>query len=232
MSDSNWKWASFINNIKGESMKKRKSFVRIIPSIIGVIISLILIPLLVMNLTIIVKSYINPDEVPGFFGIKPFIVSTGSMEGTINIGDLVITKEVDPATLEVGDIISYKEESSVITHRIIAMTEKDGELAFTTKGDANNTEDDNPVTYSQVEGIYLFRIARLGNLAMFMQTPVGMIVFIGIPICCFILYDIIRRRIQTKKEMKKEDELQAELDRLRSQIDEQKEDKKEIEEND
>lgn len=213
-------------------MKKRKSFVRIIPSIIGVIISLILIPLLVMNLTIIVKSYINPDEVPGFFGIKPFIVSTGSMEGTINIGDLVITKEVDPATLEVGDIISYKEESSVITHRIIAMTEKDGELAFTTKGDANNTEDDNPVTYSQVEGIYLFRIARLGNLAMFMQTPVGMIVFIGIPICCFILYDIIRRRIQTKKEMKKEDELQAELDRLRSQIDEQKEDKKEIEEND
>lgn len=205
-------------------MKKRKSFTRIIPSILGGLICLILIPILAMNVTIIVKSYITPDKVPDFFGIKPFIVVTGSMEGTVDGGDFIITKTVDPSTLEVDDIISYSIGESVITHRIIEKTEVDGEPAFITKGDANNTEDEDPVTFDQVESIYLFRIANLGNLAMFMQTPIGMFVFIGVPLCGFILYDIIRRRIQTKKETEKDNEMQAELEKLRAQLDEQKKD--------
>lgn len=210
-------------------MKKKKSFVRVIPSIIGGLIAIILIPILVMNLTIIVKSYVNPDEVPDFLGIKPFIVITGSMEGTIDGGDLVITKTVDPSTLEVGDIISYSVGQSVITHRIIEMTEADGEPAFITKGDANNMQDEDPVTYEQVESIFRFRIAKLGNAAMFMQTPVGMLVFVGIPLCGFILYDIIRRRFQSKKDVKRDNEMQEELERLKAQLDEQKKDSQESE---
>lgn len=202
--------------------KQKRGLARRISTIIGVIICLILVPILAMNLTIIVKSYINPNEVPDFFGIKPFIVITGSMEGTIDGGDLIITKTVAPSTLEVGDIISYKIENSVITHRIVEITEVDGETAFIMKGDANNTEDEEPVTFDQVESVYLFRIAKLGSLAMYIQTPVGMLVFIGIPLCCFILYDIIRRKIQSKKDLKNDIEMQAELERLRSQLDEKK----------
>lgn len=197
---------------------EKKSFVRRIPAIIGILLCIILIPILVMNLTIIVKSYINPDKVPDFFGIKPFIVITGSMEGTISAGDLVITKAVDPSTLQVGDIISYKEGNAVITHRIVEMTTADGEPAFITKGDANNAEDTNPVTWTQVEGVYLFGIAGLGNLSLYMQTPVGILVFVGIPLCCFILYDIIRRRLDNKKDRAKDIEAQAEIERLRAQL--------------
>lgn len=205
-------------------MKKQRSFARLISSVLGVLVCVILIPILVMNLTIIVKSYLNPNEVPDFLGIKPFIVVTGSMESTIDGGDLVITKVVDPETLEVGDIISYSLGESVITHRIAEKTEADGEPAFITKGDANNTEDQDPVTYDQVESSYLFRIAGMGNIAMFMQTPVGMLVFIGIPLCCFILYDIIRRRLQAKKDSKKDDKMQTEIESLRAQLKEQKKD--------
>ena len=205
-------------------MKKQKKFFRILASGIGILICIVLIPILVMNLTIIVKSYLNPNEVPDFFGIKPFIVVTGSMEGTIDGGDFIVTKVVEPEALEVGDIISYSIDTSVITHRIIEKTEVDGQPAFITKGDANNTEDQDPVMYDQVESIYLFRIAGLGNVAMFMQTPVGMLVFIGIPLCCFILYDIIRRRLQAKKDSEKDGEMQSELESLRAQLDEQKKD--------
>lgn len=201
-------------------MEKQKKVSRVTTSIIGILICIVIIPIIVMNVTIIVKSYINPDEVPDFLGIKPFIVITGSMEGTIDGGDLVITKEVDPETLEVGDIISYSIGQSVITHRIIDMTEVDGDPAFITKGDANNAEDDEPVIFDQVESIYLFRISGLGNVAMFMQTPQGMLVFIGIPLCLFVLYDIISRRLRTKKERKKDDAMQAELEELRAQLDE------------
>jgi len=203
-------------------MKKQKRILKILASGIAILLCIILIPILVMNLTIIVKSYLNPNEVPDFLGIKPFIVVTGSMEGTIDGGDFIVTKVVDPETLEVGDIISYSIDSSVITHRIIEKTEVDGQPAFITKGDANNTEDQEPVTFDQVESIYLFRIAGMGTLAMFMQTPVGMLVFIGVPLCCFILYDLIRRRMQVKKDSKKDNETQAELENLRAQLDEQK----------
>jgi len=205
-------------------MKKRNGSARLILSLFGVLICVLLVPILAMNLTIIVKSYLNPNEIPDFLGIKPFIVVTGSMEGTIDGGDLIITKVVEPEALEVGDIIAYSIDTSVITHRIIEETQVDGQPAFITKGDANNIEDQDPVTFDQIESIYLFRIAGLGNVAMFMQTPVGMLVFIGIPLCCFILYDIIWRRFQAKKDSKKDDEMQSELENLRAQLDEQKKD--------
>jgi len=201
-------------------MKKqeKRRFVKKLPSVIGIVVCMLLTPVLIMNLTIVIKSYINPDKVPDFFGIKPFVVATGSMEPAIFGGDLVITKTVDPAKLKAEDVISFKNGNSVITHRIKEITEKDGEIAFVTQGDANNVKDEDPVTYSQVEGIYLFNIGGLGNLAMFMQTPVGMLIFVGIPICGFILYDIIRRRLAGQKEKSKDNEAQAEIERLKAAL--------------
>ena len=197
---------------------KKNSFAKKIPSILGILLCIVLAPVLVMNLTIVIKSFIEPNKVPDFFGIKPFIVETGSMEKTIFGGDLVITKTIDPAQLKEEDVISFKEGKSVVTHRIKALTEKDGKPAFITKGDANNAEDQNPVGYEQVESLYLFKITGLGRLAMFMQQPVGMLVFIGIPICGFILYDIIRRRMTERKNRVLCSSAQDEIDRLRAEF--------------
>ena len=202
------------------NMKKQgeKRFVKKIPSIIGIVVCALLTPVLIMNLTIVIKSYINPEKVPDFFGIKPFVVITGSMEPAVYGGDLVITKAIDPSKLKADDIISFKNGNSVITHRIVELTEKEGAPAFITQGDANNARDGDTVTYSQVEGIYLFKIDGLGNLAMFMQTPVGMLIFVGIPMCGFILYDIIRRRLAGQKEKTKDSETQAEIERLKAAL--------------
>ena len=204
-----------------ERMKKNKQKQRSgsrIPSIIGIIVCVILIPLLVMNLTIIIKSYLNPDKVPDFFGILPVVVLSGSMEPEILTGDLAILKRIDPSELKLNDIIAYKEGNTLVTHRIVELTENDGEPSFTTRGDANNASDRNPVAYSQVEGVYIYRIPGLGRLAMFMQTPLGILVFVGVPLCCFILYDIIRRRHANQKEKAKLDEAQAEIERLKAEL--------------
>ena len=88
----------------------------------------------IMNLTIAIKSYLNPNKVPDFFGIKPFVVNVGSMETEIMAGDLVITKNVDPAKLEKGDIISFKDGNAVITHRIHEVKEENGETVFYYQG--------------------------------------------------------------------------------------------------
>ena len=71
-----------------------------------------------------------------FYGISALIVSSGSMNPELAIGDIIIIKESDNYT--VNDVITYKVDNSyLVTHRII---EKEGKT-YKTKGDNNNTED-------------------------------------------------------------------------------------------
>lgn len=191
--------------------------IKVVKTTVGILLCVALIPLLVANITIIINSYVNPDEVPSFLGYKPFIVLSDSMNPVINSGDLIITKETEAGALNVGDIISYRSGDSVVTHRIAEITETDGALSFITKGDANNTEDGKPVSADMVEGTTLSILPKLGNVALYMQTPVGMLVCIGIPVLLLVGYDIIRRRRYDREEQKKTLELEKELERLRTQ---------------
>jgi len=197
---------------------------------LGIILCIILIPILVVNLTLITKSVMYPDKVPDFFGYKPFIVLSASMEPTIKTGDLVIVKEVSSASaLQVNDIISFRDKKDqVITHRITAIDNSEG-LEFVTKGDNNNTEDSSKVKADSLEGKYLARIPMLGSFAMFLQEPIGLLIFVVTPIAIFIIWDMFSRNSKSKKDSKREEELQAEIDRLRK-LAEEKTDKEQAEE--
>ena len=65
-------------------------------------------------------------------------------------------------------------------------------------------------------GLYKGRIPKLGDFAMFLQKPLGMAVFIGIPVCAFIIYDIISRQKSAGKKDEETAALKAELERLRA----------------
>lgn len=185
---------------------------------ISILLCVILIPILVINLTLIVKSFVSPDKVPNFMGYKPFIVLSGSMEPVFASGDLVLVKEVPSDSLKEGDIIAFREGNAVVTHRILTITEEDGARRYVTKGDNNNVEDSIPITDEMIEGVYLQKIDGLGNAAMFMQTPLGMIVFIALPLILFILYDIFRRRHYERREKDRTREMEEELARMRQKI--------------
>jgi len=201
-----------------ETESNKKSRVGI-GTIFGIILCIILIPALVVNITLIVKSFLYPEKVPSFLGYKPFIVLTGSMEPVFYSGDLVMVKEVEADSLQVGDVIAFREGTAVITHRIVQVEGEGKDLRFTTKGDNNNVNDRRPVTVEQLEGVYLYRISKLGNFAMFMQTPVGMALFIALPLLSFILYDILRRTLFERKKAQRTKELEAELESMRRQLD-------------
>ena len=78
--------------------------------------------------------------------------------------------------------IAFKNGDSVITHRIVDKVEEEGKIKYKTKGDNNNATDDWYVSPEQIEGIYQFKMSKLGNIAMFIQTPIGMIICLSIPI--------------------------------------------------
>ncbi len=184
---------------------------------VGIALCVVFVPLLLINVTLIVKSYTSPDKVPDFLGYKPFIVLSGSMEPSIMTGDMVFVKETDPDSLKVGDVIAYKSGSAVVTHRIVEVKSENGETRYVTQGDANNAADQGMVKPADVEGIYQRRVAGAGNLAMFMQTTTGMILFVVCPLVLFVLWDVIRRQLESRKEVSRTKELELELERLRAE---------------
>lgn len=189
-----------------------------IRTLIGILLCIMLVLVLIVNITLIVRSYVDPVEVPSFLGYKPFIVLSGSMEPEISPGDLILTKNVDPKEIKVGDIISFRtDETTVVSHRVIEVLTEEG-LTFQTKGDANIGDDAGIVLPEDIEGTYLFRIGGLGNLALFLQTPVGLLVFVIIPFGLFIIYDIVSRNRRSKKEKSREAVLEAELESLRAAV--------------
>ena len=198
-------------------MKEKNGLLQKIVGAVGIALCVVFVPLLLINVTLIVKSYTSPDKVPDFLGYKPFIVLSGSMEPSIMTGDMVFVKETDPDSLKVGDVIAYKSGSAVVTHRIVEVKSENGETRYVTQGDANNAADQSLVKPADVEGIYQRRVAGAGNLAMFMQTTTGMILFVVCPLVLFVLWDVIRRQLESRKEVSRTKELEMELERLRAE---------------
>lgn len=192
-----------------------------IKTVIGGIFCILLGFLLLCNLIIIVKGTVNPEKPPSVFGITPMVVLSGSMSGDaedhIEVGDLIFVGNEEPENLQVGDVIAYMSGGTAVTHRITEInTDEDSGLLFTTKGDANEAEDTEAVTEEQVIGVYQVRIPKAGDFALFLQQPQGMLLFIGVPLLAFIIYDIIRRQRYAGREKAKAQEMEAELERLRS----------------
>jgi signal peptidase len=206
-----------VGALSSEDKKKGKVF-----TVVGIALCVVLIPILIINLTLIIKSFVYPDKVPGFLGYKPFIVLSGSMEPEFYAGDIVLVKEVPSGTLTTGDIIAFRLNNSVVTHRIIEVNDSSGKREYFTKGDNNNTEDNIAITDDMVEGKYLFRISGVGNFALFMQTPLGMVLFIAVPLILFILYDMLRRRHYYLREKELNKKMEEELARMRQQLAEAK----------
>ena len=201
--------------------KEKGNLTHNILTVVGTVLCVILVPILIINITLIIKSFTNKDEVPSVGGIFPLIVLTDSMYPEIESGDLIINKTIDPEEVKNGDVISFFDPAgngtTIVTHRVVGITSEDGGIAFRTKGDYNNTEDKLSVPGEDVVGVYVARIPNAGHVAMFMQTTTGLIICVVLPIILLVAYDVIRRRIYEKNKKADTDALLAELEALRAE---------------
>lgn len=156
------------------------------------------------------------------FGYKAFIVLSDSMKATdFDAGDLVLVKEVDPATLKEGDIIAYTSQNTsnygeTVTHKIRKLTtDANGEPGFITYGTTTDTDDETVVTYPYVLGKYSSHIPKVGAFFQFLKTTPGYIVCILVPFLLLILLEGIRCiRLFRKYKAEQQAELQAERDKI------------------
>ena len=129
--------------------------------------------------------------IPGNYQI--LVVQSGSMEPTIKTGAIVVVK---PQTeYQVSDIITFKSGRNNVTHRIIEINGTE----ISTKGDANDSADINPIARRNIEGRVLLDVPWLGYLVAASQQPIGFLFLIVVP----ALYIIISESIKVVKEIKK-----------------------------
>ena len=144
--------------------------------------------------------------ITGNYKIK--VVLSGSMEPAIKTGSIVVIKPTD--LYKVGDIITFGKDTKKdipTTHRIVEARAVEGEMIFTTKGDANNGNDASEVKENAVAGKVLFSAPYAGYLIDFAKKPVGFILLISIAAGC-VVFDEVRkiwREIRKMKGKKEED---------------------------
>ena len=140
-----------------------KKVQKIIGKIVNILIFLVIIAILfcgycLFSLKVQGNKYVN------VFGYSIFEVATGSMHGSIEIGDAVLVKI--NSDYDVNDIITYQNGDDFITHRVI--TKQDGYVI--TKGDANNVND-NPIDNKLILGKVVKILPKLGTWKKVLLTP-------------------------------------------------------------
>ena len=194
---------------------------KVIKKVIIVLCLILFIVIMTIGITIIYKSYSEPNRIPSVFGWKPFIVLSSSMEDTIMPGDLILTKEIDALELKEGDVISFRTNKyTVITHRIINIVDEEGERKYYTKGDNNDAADSDPVCNDQIEGIYRYRIPELGKIALNLQKPIGIVICIALPLIIVLIAqfaDSKRQEREVKEKEKKQKDLEEKMEVLEQQ---------------
>lgn len=118
---------------------------------------------------------------PRLFGYQVYGVLSGSMEPTFPVGSVVYVKTMKPDNIKIGDAITFRIDNLdtvVATHRVVDINYDMG--IFTTKGDANQVVDSEPVSFKNFVGRADVKIPFLGYIAMYIQTKEGIIASIGI----------------------------------------------------
>lgn len=152
-----------------------------------VILWFFLIIIILYNLYTFLSFQVFKKNLVGIGGYATLEVVSGSMEPTIQTGDLIIIHQGKKDYQE-NDIITFMDvNGSFVTHRIVGRTSQ----GYLTKGDANKSVDPGYVRKEKIVGTYVFKIHKFGYIVKSIQNPITLVfVFIiGVMACVVISID-------------------------------------------
>ncbi len=169
------------------------------------VINLVLGPIkLLISLLIIFAlgvTFLSRNQ--GIYGLRSFIISTGSMNPSIPPSSFVVTQT--QSSYQVGDIVTFftydqngNRQMLPTTHRIVSVN-NDSKLTYQTKGDANQDADSTKILPQNIIGKVIFTLPRLGKFIDFIQSSKGRMLFILFPAVSLFYYELS----QILKDLKK-----------------------------
>lgn len=202
---------------KSEKAKRNKKIFSAIKTALFILFMLIIIPLFLFSLV----TRIAGDK--PIFGKTFMVVASGSMSVKNKANDYLTTNGLDdqfqkydiiilekvesPSDLKQYDVIAYRNDEGVnIIHRIVSISGSGEGRRFTTRGDANNANDEYIPAFSDVIGVYRGKhIGTVGIVIMFLQSYSGIITVVAL-LYCLIMIDQVSKKIE-KCETKRLDQL-------------------------
>lgn len=162
------------------SNKNKCNYRKIILQVFIVLFSLLLLIVTLITMTSTIKSSNNL----AFGRYKFYIIKEGYKADIAEAGDIIIAKKVKSEDIQIGDNIVYKDNKFYYCDNIV-QTKKINTITKII------TAENNGIRYqfdaSEIEGKIIFRIHTIGNIIIFLRTPVGIILFILFIICLFTL---------------------------------------------
>lgn len=166
--------------------------------------------IMVILLLIVVIIQRTTNNAISLGGFRIFVVATGSMVPDYEVGDILISKEIDPKEIKVGDDIVYKGEKGsfkdkVVTHRVISIEQQeDGNYKIITKGIAN-TEQDPEITQNQVYGKIVYKAQFLSFISKLISNIYVFYFLIFVPIVVIVFRQIKNIITNDEKDEEKEE---------------------------
>ena len=144
----------------------------------------------------------SKNSYPNYFGYTLFEVSSGSMQPTLDINDVILVK-ITNKDLKKDDIITFVSDNAIITHRIVFIDEE----KITVKGDNNNVAD-TQITTDNVIGKVIHIYPHLGIWKKVITEPKILIaIFVTLLLFDFALsYNLKDNKKKKKDEVKDQKE--------------------------
>ncbi len=163
-----------------------------------------LITTLILGVAAVLGIAMASVMAPKLLGYQTVILLSGSMEPAFSVGDVVIAESVPSDTLHLGDVIVFAmtpDAELPTVHRIVNIREQEGKRYYTTRGDANLTDDTVETSLPSKGWRVTKRIPFMGYVMLYAAKPAGMSLLIGIPLIGLLSLQIVewlkrRQRIQ------------------------------------
>jgi signal peptidase I len=159
-----------------------------------------------MLLAVVLGAAMAAVVVPRLGGATSYAVLTGSMRPAMPPGTLVVVRPVDPADIDVGSVITFQpreDDPTVVTHRVIGQGfDASGDLAFQTRGDANDAPDAGMVRPYQIVGERWYFVPYLGYVTDSLtghQRQLGIYLAVG----ALLLYALVMFAGATRDRMRR-----------------------------
>lgn len=126
--------------------------------------------------------------IPALFGFRTMIVTSGSMEPAVHVGDAVVIHAADAESIQPRDVITFSGGPTVgtITHRVLNVREIEGETYFQTQGDANPAPDPDLAPHQAVLGRVQLTLPKMGYFLSFAMSLRGRIALVALPLLILI----------------------------------------------
>lgn len=157
---------------------------------------------IIISIFFILSTFSFVDRLTGFkfslFGIRASYITSDSMasvhqnntellkghDDRYYKNDLIFLKVInDPKKIALFDVVLFHSEQHhrLIVHRVIEIYpgDKAENYHFITKGDANSSNDA-LISFSNIKGVVINRVAKVGNILGYINSPYGLFSFFAI----------------------------------------------------